>query len=49
MRSMKMLQGGVLLAVLIQSLSVVDAGARKMTGTENALIASAGDDNSALR
>ena len=41
----KISQGGVLLAVLIQSLSVVDAGARKMTGTENSFIASAGDNN----
>ncbi len=49
MRSMnlvKMLQGGVLLAVLIQSLSVVDAGARRMNGTENTFAALAGDDNS---
>jgi gluconolactonase len=47
MRSMnleKTLQGGLLLAVLIQSLSVVDAGARKMTGIDT-VIARTGDVN----
>jgi len=42
---MNVLQGGVLLIVLIQSLSIVDAGARKMTGTKSAFVAVVGDEN----
>jgi gluconolactonase len=47
MRSMKMLQASALLVVLIQSLSVVDAGARKVTGTEGIFLTVSGSENTA--